>query len=123
MKIHRLAIALAVINLILLVFLLMQGGSATAQSVPPILRARAIELVDDKGQVRAQFNVESSGEVVFRLRDGKGNIRVKLGASENGSGLVLLNDATELGVQILAEDTGTSLTLKGGDGKQRVIKP
>jgi len=30
-------------------------------------RGRALELVDGRGQVRARLNVESDGEVVFRL--------------------------------------------------------
>jgi hypothetical protein len=123
MKTYRLAIALAAINLILVLFVLNQGSSATAKGIPPLIRARMIELVDDKGQVRAQLNVESSGEVVFRLRDAQGTIRVKLGASADGSGLLLANDATEPGIHMLAKDTGTTLTLTGKDGKQRVIKP
>jgi hypothetical protein len=123
MKTYRLAIALAAINLILVLFILIQASSATAKGIPPLIRAHMIELVDDKGAVRAQLKVESSGEVVFRLRDAQGTIRVKLGASENGSGLLLANDATEPGIHMLANDTGTSLTLTGKDGKQRVINP
>jgi two-component sensor histidine kinase len=61
--------------------------------------------------VRAQLNVESNGEVVIRLRDEKETIRVKLGASEDGSGLVLLDDLTELGVHILADQSCSGLTL------------
>ena len=38
-------------------------------------------------------------------------IRVKLGASEEGSGLLLINHLTEPGVHILADQNGTSLTL------------
>ena len=52
------------------------------------------ELVDKNGQQRASIRAEEDGEVVFRLRDSKGTIRIKLGASENGSGLVLLDDQT-----------------------------
>ena len=46
---------------------------------------QAFELVDSNGQVRAQFDVEESGEVVLRLRDETGAVRVKLGASEDGT--------------------------------------
>ena len=55
--------------------------------------------------------MESNGEVVFRLRDEKGTVRVKMGASEEGSGLLLINHLTEPGVHILADQNGTSLTL------------
>lgn len=57
-------------------------------------RASATELVDGNGQVRAQLNVDDDdGEVVLRLRDADGSIRVKLGASKDGSGLLLLDEA------------------------------
>ena len=72
--------------------------------------------------MRARLNVESDGQVVFRLLDARGTIRVKLGASEEGSGLVLLDASTEPGVHLLAKGTGTSLTLRRGE-QQRVITP
>jgi hypothetical protein len=73
--------------------------------------------------MRARLNVESSGEVIFRLLDQRGTIRVKLGASEDGSGLLLANDATEPGVHILAKAGGSSLRLANKDGRERVIIP
>jgi hypothetical protein len=109
-------------NLVLLLWLLLLGRSAVAQAVSSVLRARAIELVDDRGLVRAQLNVESNGEVVFRLRDGNGAIRVKMGASDEGSGLVLLDESTEPGIHMLAKRAGTSLTLKKGS-QQQIIRP
>lgn len=123
MKIQLLAITFTVINLVLLLFVLAQAESTTAQSVIPVLRAQAIELVDDQGQVRAQLNVESNGEAVFRLRDATGAIRVKLGAAEDGSGLLLIDESTEPGVHILVKPTGATLTLTGKDGQQQVLKP
>lgn len=122
MKIERLVAALLCANLLLMVGALLQGRSALAQSVLPVLRARAIELVDGRGLVRAQLDVESSGEVVFRLRDASGTIRVKVGASEDGSGLVLLDEATEPGIHMLARRAGTSLTVAKGN-QQHTIKP
>jgi len=123
MKIQLLVITLTVINLVLLLFVLAQAESTTAQSVTPVLRAQAIELVDDHGQIRAQLNVESNGEAVFRLRDATGAIRVKLGAAEDGSGLLLIDESTEPGVHILVKPTGATLTLTGKDGQQQVLKP
>lgn len=117
MKIQLLAIALTVINLVLLLFVLAQAESTTAQSVIPVLRAQAIELVDDHGQIRAQLNVESNGEAVFRMRDATGAIRVKLGAAKDGSGLLLIDESTEPGVHILVKPTGATLTLTGKNGQ------
>ena len=122
MRITRVAAALLCANLALLLGLVFLGRGAVAQAVAPVLRARAIELVDGRGLVRAQLNVESTGEVVFRLRDADGTIRVKIGASKEGSGLVLLDEATESGVHLLAKRAGTSLTLTKGK-QQHIIKP
>ncbi len=123
MKIQLLAIALTALNLVLLLFILTQARPTTAQGVVPVLRAQAIELVDDQGQIRAQLSAEPNGETIFRLRDAKGTIRVKLGAAEDGSGLLLLDEATEPGVQMLVKPTGATLTLTGKDGQQQVIRP
>jgi hypothetical protein len=97
--------------------------AADADKVPAVLRARMIELVDERGQVRANLQVEPSGEAVFRLRDAKGGIRVKLGAAEDGSGLLLLDDRTEPAVHLLAKPSGTTLTLAEKDKENRILKP
>ena len=130
MKIQRLAIALAAINFVLLLLTVAQSGRTTAQTGTPILRGRALELVDDRGQVRSRLNVEPTGEVVLRLFDKNGTIRVKLGAGEDGAGLMLADEATEPAIHLIARRTGTaerptttSITLRGTDGQQRVIRP
>lgn len=123
MRVQRLVLALTAVNVTLVLIVLVYGLSAARQTEGSVLRAEEIELVDAQGQVRAQLNVESNGEAVFRLRDEQGTIRVKVGASEDGSGLLLLNESTEPGVQILAKSSGTSLTLIGTEGQQHVIRP
>jgi hypothetical protein len=126
----RLAVGLTVINLVLLVVLVGQERATSAQSDGGVLRGRGLELVDASGRVRAQFNVEPDGEAVFRMRDASGTIRVKLGAGDNGSGLLLIDETTEPGVHIIARrsaapahSTTTSITLRGADGKRRAIAP
>jgi hypothetical protein len=57
------------------------------------------------------------------LCDAKGTIRVKLGASESGSGLLLLEDRTEFGVQLVANRNGTAVTLAEKGKEKRVIAP
>lgn len=101
---------------------------ATAQAAesgpaPEVLRARTLELVDERGQVRASLKTAPDGEVVFRMMDASGNIRIKLGASGQGSGLVLIDDRTEPGVHMLAQRTGTSLTLSEKGKESRVLRP
>ena len=53
MRIQRIAIGLTVINLLLFMFLLAQIRRTTAQNVVPVLRGRALEIVDGQGRVRA----------------------------------------------------------------------
>lgn len=122
MKFQRVAIVVSVLNLLLLFFLIAQARSSAQPSVSPVLRAKEIELVDDAGKVRAQLNVEDTGEVVFRLRDSKGTIRAKFGAGEDGSGLSMMDDRTEATVQIRANKAGGGITLFDRDGKQHLIK-
>ena len=124
MKFHRITIALTLLNFSVLLVTIVQTRPVTAQNVAPVLRGRAIELLDDRGQVRAQLTVEpSNSEAVFRLRDSKGVIRVKMGASEDGSALLLLNDTTEPGVHVLSNRSEVSMTLKARDGRLRTFAP
>jgi hypothetical protein len=120
--IERIAGTVTIINLMLLLTLFAVGWSS-AQSGATVLRGRVLELVDERGRMRARLNVEKSGEVVFRLMDQRGTIRVKLGASEKGSAFLLANDATEVGVHIVAQTEGSRLRLANKDGSERVITP
>lgn len=120
---RRLLIALTSVNAMVLAWLLIHANRVAAAGEPETVRARAIELVDQHGKVRAQLNVESDGETVFRLRDAKGEVRVKLGAAADGSGLLLLDGATEPAIHMLAKHSGTSVTLTSKTGQRRVITP
>ncbi len=84
------------------------------EDVVPVLRAGAIELLDSQGQVRAQIDVQGE-DVVLRLRDADGEIRVKLAASKSGSGLLLLDETTEPGVHMLAQEESTIALRRGGE--------
>jgi hypothetical protein len=119
----RIAVALGALNLVILVGAAAHTRTAGVQSGEGILRGRALELVDEGGKTRARINVERDGEVVFRLLDQEGTIRVKLGAGKEGSGMLLANDATEPGVHILAKATGSSIKVVNKDGRERVIAP
>lgn len=129
MKMQKFAIGLTAINLVLLLVAVAQAKSVATPPAAPLLQAQAFELVDARGQVRSRLNVEEDGAVVLRLLDQDGTIRVKLGADRNGSGLALLDEATEPGVHIVARKQGgadnpsTRIELKGADGKVRVLEP
>lgn len=96
-----------------------QAGPQTSD----VLRTRLIELVDDHGKARATFKVEPQREAILRLFDSRGTIRVKLGASADGSGLILMNEATEPAVHLLAERGAATVTLNAKDKPKRVIEP
>ena len=136
MKIQRLLVALTVVNLGLLMFLLAQLRPVEAQSAVPVLRGRALEIVDDQGRVRASLKVQPadrtatmpSGQtvpetVILRLIDANGRPSVKLAMSEQGAGLALVGEADATHVVLKAEGTESSLKLANRDGRQQLIKP
>jgi hypothetical protein len=57
MKNQRLLVALTVVNLGLLTYQLVRPRFAFAQETGPILRGRALEIVDERGKVRAELRV------------------------------------------------------------------
>ncbi len=134
---QRLAMILTVLNLVLLMLVLAQVRPATAQGVTPVLRGRALELVDDRGRVRAEIKVLPAQPtlkmpdgttgypetVLLRLINSKGGPNVKLVATEDGSGLVLGGESNPTHVQILARGASPFLKLVNKDGQQQVIKP
>src|SRR5690349_5562117 len=113
MKTQRLAIVLTVINLGLLCSL-WANHSAVAQNPaaapPAVVTARALEIVDDQGRVRATIKVlEPSARlakstVILRLIDPNGRPGVKIFASEDAAGLSFLGDADT--TQVLLEANG-----------------
>jgi hypothetical protein len=136
MKIQRLSIVLTVINLLLLTFSLTQFHPTEAQVAAPVLRGRALEIVDKEGRVRASISVHLAGPsvpvpdgkiypetVMLRLIDPNGRPSVKLGASEQGSGLGLGGDSDLTYVVLKAEGASSSLKLTNKDGREQLVKP
>lgn len=133
MKRERIVIGLMVVNLVLLIFLLAQMHYAGAQNVAPVLRGRALEIVDAQGRVRAEILVHGretiNGKtypetVLFRMADQNKRPVVKFTASENGSALGLSDDSEGGRVQLNANrDTGNFVKVVNKDGREQVIKP
>jgi hypothetical protein len=96
---------------------------ARAQDVAPVLRAQAIELVNAQGLVVAQLYTGDDGGGNLRLRSGEGVVRVKLGATADGSGLLLLDREVEPAVMVGSNAGETSMTLAQQGRRKRVIKP
>ena len=137
MKIQRLLIALTAVNLALLLFSLARPRAAGAQDIAPVLRGRALEIVDDSGRVRASITVLPADptvkmpdgttgypeSVLLRLINSKGGPNVKIAATERGAGLNLGGESNPTYVQILAEGSSTSMKMINKDGREQVIKP
>ena len=139
MRIQRIAIALTVINLLILITAMSRIGSAATTQTVPMLRGRGLEIVDDRGKVRAQIIVLPADTaaktarrqnypetVLLRLIDPNGRPGVKIGTSVDGSGMSLAGDSERRdwnGVQILAESAGTSVKLTNKNGRKQVITP
>jgi len=136
MKIQPVLIVLTLVNMALLTFALAQIRPAVAaEDVAPVLRGRALQIVDDRGNVRASINVypastQKDGEiypetVLLRLITERGRPSVKISASEQLAGLTLVgpSNTKETYVQLGAKGTASSLRLKNEDGREQVIAP
>lgn len=135
MKLQRLLVALTVVNIVLLTFSWAQPRTVAAQDVAPVLRGRALEIVDDRGRVRASIQVlparsQKDGSlsyetVLLRLITEKGRPSVKIGASEESAGLALSGPSgtKDTYVQLGAKGNASSLTLRNEDGREQILKP
>jgi hypothetical protein len=134
-KLQRLTIILTAFNLILLACGLVQLRPAFAQEVAPVLRARGLEIVDDQGRVRAEIKVlpaqptlkmpdGSTGypeTVQLRLISSQNSPHVKLGTTEDGSGLVLGGEKGY--TQLLSRSADPFIKIVTKDGREQTIKP
>ena len=136
MKIQPVLIVLTLVNMALLMFTLAQLRPAVAaEEVAPVLRGRALQIVDDRGNIRASISVypastQKNGEnypetVLLRLITERGRPSVKISASEQLAGLALIgpSNTKETYVQLGAKGTVSSLRLKNEDGREQVIAP
>jgi hypothetical protein len=101
----------------------------------PVLRGRGLEIVDQRGRVRASISIlpagkSSSGDdyaetVLLRLITERGRPSVKLAASEPTSGLSFAGptgtDSTY--VILKSSDTVSTLELRNENGRRQVLTP
>lgn len=136
MKSQRAIVALVILNLLLLTVQLAHARSTSPEPVVDVLRAHSLELVDDKGRVRAELKVlpalpdvkmpdGTTGypeSVQLRLISSTGAPHVKLGASEDGSGLVLGGEHGAY-VQILSRGGEPYVKILTAKGQEKLVKP
>ena len=137
MNAQRFGIGLTIFNLFLLGMVITQiNRPALAAEAPGMLRGRGLEIVDDKGRVRASITVfpeEKSANgspipetVLLRLITERGRPAIKISTSEKGgSGMALVGPTgtSQPYVSIGAKNTSTTLKLKNEDGKERTLVP
>jgi len=112
-----------------------QQGFAAQASSPDVLRGRALEIVDDRGRVRASLAVLPEDPkvlwkgkpypetVLLRLITADGRPNVKLGASKNGAGLLIGGESNPTYVQVLAEGGETTVKLINENHAEKLITP
>lgn len=136
MKTPRSLIALTAVNLALLLLTVAQQlRPAFAQVEPPVLRGRALEIVDGQGRVRASISVLPSSKsptgedqaetVLLRLITERGRPSVKIGSSEPSSGLSFAGPTGTKDTYLILQSKGTtsSLRLRNEDGREQVVTP
>lgn len=122
----------------------MQNNSDSAQIniAEQVVRARALEIVDAQGKVRASISVIPEGParradgsptehgekifpeaVVFRLIRPDGRPSVKIATTGQGSGLDLSGGIDPIYIVLTSGGGETSLMLTNKDGRHQVIKP
>src|SRR4051812_19467985 len=130
MQMQRVAIALTAVNLLLLMILLAQFHPLSAQEEAPILRGRALQIVDDDGRVRASLSVLPAGDqshetVLLRLITERGRPSVKVGASEASSGVSVAGPTgtQNTWITLTADAVSSSIVVKSEDGSEQIIQP
>jgi hypothetical protein len=126
---------LTVTNLVvLLVVVLLISSSSKSDGIPTVVKARAFELVDANGKVRAEIKLLPAEPdvkmpdgtkgypetVILRLIDSQGGPNVKLTATEDGSGMVLGGDSGY--VQVLSRSANPTVKLNSKSGNERVLR-
>jgi hypothetical protein len=135
----RLAVALIAINIVLLilvVFPLRPGfAQGTAESVPNVIRAHSLEIIDDHGRTRAQIlvaqptvkdGVAYPDTVLFRLIDTDGQPSIKMAVSVEGSGFNVLGGPDNngwYGLQVVANPRQNMIKLVNKEGREVIVQP
>jgi len=142
MKDQRIMMSLTLANLCIMIFVLFhQGGTVAASSPATVLRARGLEIVDDRGKVRASIQILPEGParaadgrvakdghvypetVILRLIRPDGRPSVKIATSEEGSGVSLGGGVDPAYVVLGSQGGDSTLALTDKDGRRQLIKP
>jgi hypothetical protein len=134
MKLPPFLTILTVVNLAILTYAIVQLRPKI-DDVSPVLRGRALQIVDEQGHVRASISVlpaqaQANGEtspetVLLRLITERGRPSVKISASEEAAGATLVgpSNTTNTYTILQAKRTASSLRLSDEDGGETLVRP
>ncbi|PYO48136.1 MAG: hypothetical protein DMD72_08265 [Gemmatimonadetes bacterium] len=110
---QRIPVVLTLLNLLLLCGLALDRvrPAFAKQNSSPVLRGRALEIVDAQGRLRATIGVLPSTTVDSKRYPE--TVLLRLG----------LTDGADRGVQVFAHDTGSFIRIVDRAGRERVIRP
>src|SRR5688500_18876822 len=135
MKANRVLLVLLFLNLGIITVQIVRAQSNSTQGSVPVVRCRALELVDDQGRIRAELKIMPAQPnlkmpdgsvgypetVLLRLINSHSMPHVKLSASEDGAGMVLGGDGGH--VQILSRGAKPFVKTVDKSGREQVLKP
>ena len=130
MKAQRIAIGITTLNLVIFSILMtkLHPAFAGTTQTAPVLRGQGLEIVDKNGKVRASISLQPpvvlDGKtypetILFRLIAANGKPMVKIGGTETGSALSMI-DASDEGLLLRAEKDGIDIKFTE-DKKVKVI--
>ena len=133
---------LTILNLGLLGALIIRPLVAEeASTAAPALRAQGLDIVDEKGRVRASIHVEPAGParfadgtiqkgappmpetVLLRLIRADGRPTVKIATTEQGSALTLGGGVDPTYIVVDSSGGEPSITLTNGRGARKILRP
>ena len=134
MKPSRFLVVLTAVNLAILLFAAVRVLPKIDEAAP-VLRGRALQIVDELGHVRASISVlpaqtQPNGEiypetVLLRLITERGRPSVKISASEETAGATFVgpSNTTNTYTTLQAKQTASSLKLRDEDGGEMLVRP
>ena len=134
MKPSRFLVVLTAANLAILLFAAVRVLPKIDEAAP-VLRGRALQIVDELGHVRASISVlpaqtQPNGEiypetVLLRLITERGRPSVKISASEETAGATFVgpSNTTNTYTTLQAKQTASSLKLRDEDGGEMLVRP
>jgi hypothetical protein len=134
MKTGALLVIVTLVNLAATAVNLLSVRADAQPDVSAVVRTRALQIVDDKGRVRASLEVlraqspvapGAEETVLLRLITERGRPSVKISASEEAAGLSLAGPSGTSDTYVILQAKGkeSSLKLRNEDRREQLIKP